>query len=166
MAQLSEAENKLKENLERVNNTLYSNAEFRALLAGNVKWLGLLRDIQDTLDENYSTYQKIKEQIDNTNKSLTVNNINTQSYKTLSKDILVLTKSSQNILQKIAENGDSLITGDLELKKIKQDINKAEATKLHLGIKQQELQEKVLELKSLSENTSFSPLKRREYAEQ
>ncbi len=166
MAQLSEAESKLKENLERVNNTLYSTGEFRALLAGNVKWLALLRDIQETLDENYSTYQKIKEQIDKTNKSLDANRINTQSYKTLSKDILVLTKSSQNILEKIAENGDSLITGDLELKKIKQDINKAEAISLHLGIKRKELEKEVANLTALSTNTIIPLARRRDFEEQ
>lgn len=166
MAQLSEAESKLKENLERVNNTLYSTGEFRALLAGNVKWLALLRDIQETLDENYSTYQKIKEQIDKTNKSLDANRINTQSYKTLSKDILVLTKSSQNILEKIAENGDSLITGDLELKKIKQDINKAEAISLHLGIKRKELEKEVANLTALSTNTRIPLARRRDFEEQ
>lgn len=165
MAQLSEAENKLKENLERVNNTLYSSGEFRALLAGNVKWLALLKDIQDTLDENYDTYQKIKIQIDKTNKSLEANKINTQTYKTLSKDILVSTKSSQNILQKIAENADSLITGDLELKKIKQDINKAELTSLHLDIKKKELLEESGKLERALQG-NLTPLRRRDFEEQ
>lgn len=139
-----EARRQLKSNIERIDNTLYTDKEFDKILSKSKKYKTLLTEIKNELLETTDTYGKISSEIRKIEDLLKKGRTKSNEWNDVNNKILGTFKSISSINNTLLSNTDALLTGDLELKKVKSDINKLSGIQISLTSQRDEIQNVVL----------------------
>jgi hypothetical protein len=147
---LSRAEKLLKDTLTKAGKVTkdITNKAFRELIENIDEYSRSLDSISDSLEEQLDTYSKLKQQTktlgENLNRNLKVVDKKTD----LSQRLVGIYKDQNKLIEKLANNQEDLLTGELSSKQVNQDLLKTKSQSLNILLRQKDINDEITRQKS------------------
>jgi hypothetical protein len=136
--ELSRAEKILKDRLTATSKIArdITNQAFRELVNSIEEYTRSLDEITDALEDQLGLYSSLKKQTKELGETLNRNLSVIEKNKDLSQRLVGIYKDQNNLIDKLARNQEDLLTGELSLKQVNQDLIKAKSQVLNIELRQ------------------------------
>lgn len=154
--ELSRAEKILKERLTNAGKIArdITNKAFRELVDAIEEYSKSLDDITEKLEDQLDIYSNIRSQTKTLGETLNRNLKYLKEDKDVAQKVVSIYKTQNDLNDKLVRNREALLTGELESKRVEQDLLKVKTQSQNISLRQKDIADEILRKQSELEGAS------------